>query len=233
MKGVSDLDRFPRPAVAVDLAILTVVGAGGTDPDLRILVQQRADPTGVALPGGFLRERTTVAQTADGVLRRKVEIEPHATIRPRLLRLFDDPARDDRTWAISAAHALPLPEAALAGATGDLIPVDADGRLVGVDSLLFDHDQIIAAAVTDVRERYEIRQRYAGVAPDPDGFLPEPFTLFQLRRVHEAVIGEELHKDNFARRMKPHLEPEYDDDGEVRLSTALRGRPAALYRRAS
>lgn len=229
---MSDLERYPRPAVAVDLAILTVTGAGGTDPELRLLVQQRSNPTGVALPGGFLRERTTVAGTADVVLQEKVGIAPHETSRPRLLRLFDDPHRDNRTWAVSAAHALPLPEAALAGARGDLIPVTADGHLEGVDQLLFDHDAIVHAAIADVRERYEIRQRYAGVGPDPDGFLPEPFTLFQLRRVHEAVLGEELHKDNFARRMKPYVEPVYDDDGEVALSTALRGRPAALYRRA-
>ncbi len=228
---MSDLERFPRPAVAVDLAVLTVTGAGGTDPELRILVQQRQDPGGLALPGGFLRERTTVTETADVVLRNKVGISPHETIRPRLLRLFDDPHRDDRTWAVSAAHALPLPESALAGAHGELVRVTEDGRLENVDRLLFDHDAIVAAAIADVRERYEIRQRYADVGPDPDGFLPEPFTLFQLRRIHEAVLGEDLHKDNFARRMKPYLEPVYDDHGEVALSTALRGRPAALYRR--
>ena len=227
-----DLEKYPRPAVAVDLAILTVAGAGTTDPELRILVQDRTDPAGLALPGGFLRERTTVAETADDVLRRKVGIAPHATVRPRLLRLFDSPDRDDRTWAVSAAHSLPLPEAQLAGAAGHLVRVLPDGRLDGVGSLLFDHDAIVAAAVRDVRERYEIRLRYVDVGPDPDGFLPEPFTLLQLRRVHEAVIGEELHKDNFARRMRPHLEAVVGDDGEVSLSTALRGRPAALYRRA-
>ena len=227
-----DLERFPRPAVAVDLAILTVTGAGGTDPELRILVQERTNPAGLALPGGFLRDRTTVAQTADVVLQQKVGITPHETIRPRLLRLFDDPHRDDRTWAVSAAHALPLREDALTDARGELRRITSDGRPEGVESLLFDHDTIVDAAIADVRERYDIRQRFIGVAPDPDGFLREPFTLFQLRRVHEAVIGEELHKDNFTRRMKPFVEPVYDDDGEVELSTALRGRPAALYRRA-
>ena len=60
----------------------------------------------------------------------------------------------------------------------------------------------------------EIRLRYVDVGPDPDGFLAEPFTLLQLRR------------------MRSHLEPVVGDDGEVVLSTALRGRPAALYRRA-
>lgn len=66
--------------------------------------------------------------------------------------------------------------------------------------------------------------------PDPDGFLTEPFTLHQLRKVHEAVVGEELHKDNFARRMEPYVEPVVQG-GEVLRSFATQGRPATLYRK--
>jgi 8-oxo-dGTP diphosphatase len=64
----------------------------------------------------------------------------------------------------------------------------------------------------------------------PDGFLPAPFTLHQLRKVHEAVVSAELHKDNFSRRMKPFLEP-VTRNGKPVLSDGLRGRPATLYRR--
>lgn len=231
MKSVSDLDRFPRPAVAVDLAILTVLDARGIAPELRVLAQERQNPAGLALPGGFLRERTTVAATADDVLRRKVGIDPQVDLHPRLLQMFDDPDRDNRTWAISVAHLLPLPEVTLTGADGNLIPVSADGRLDTASPLLFDHDHIVTAAISDAREHYEIRQRFHDVVPDPFGFLPEPFTLLQLRRVHEAVIGETLHKDNFARRMRPHLTAVTGDGDEIALSTTGRGRPATLYRR--
>ena len=89
-----------------------------------------------------------------------------------------------------------------------------------------------SAAVTSLRERYEFRHRYDNPRPDADGFLAEPFTLHQLRKVHEAVVGEELHKDNFARRMKPQLKPVVRG-GEVVRSSAMRGRPATLYRRVS
>jgi 8-oxo-dGTP diphosphatase len=44
------------------------------------------------------------------------------------------------------------------------------------------------------------------------------------------VVGAELHKDNFARRMKEHVEP-LMRDGEPVLSDGLRGRPATLYRK--
>ena len=92
-----------------------------------MLVQDRAEPTGRALPGGFIRERWAVARTVADVLRRKVGIEPSDAIHPRLLRLFDDPDRDDRTWAISVAHSVSLREAQVSAAYGDLVPVTADG----------------------------------------------------------------------------------------------------------
>lgn len=226
------LDAFPRPGVTVDLAVLTVTDPYGDRPELRLLVQERTAPSGPALPGGFMRERWTVARTTADVLERKVGITLPEGVRPRLLRVFDDPDRDDRTWALSVAHALCLPERALAGARGELVPIREDGRPDLPAPLLFDHGTIVADAVAGLRERYEIRQRFVDSRPDPDGFLDAEFTLLQLRRVHEAVVGDELHKDNFARRMQPFLAPVTDGDGEVVLSTAQRGRPARLFRRA-
>lgn len=225
------LDAYPRPAFAVDLAILTVVGAAGADPELCVLVQSRTSPDGLALPGGFVRERCTVDETVADVFRRKVGVEPRSDVTPELLRLFDDPDRDSRTWALSAAHAVSIPEADLDGAAGELVPVTAGGGATIDQTLLFDHNEIVSAAVEAVARRYEFRHRYADTYPDPDGFLAEPFTLHQLRKVHEAVIGSVLHKDNFNRRMKPFLEPELDG-GKPVFAEGARGRPAALYRRA-
>jgi 8-oxo-dGTP diphosphatase len=228
------LATFPRPGLAVDLAILTVTDAS-TDPALRVLVQDRTDPVGYALPGRFMRERQTTTETARDVFVHKVGIQPGSEIRPRLLRLFDDPDRDERTWAISAAHWIPMREAALESVRGTLVPVSRDGRLDGIDRLLFDHDEIVAGAIQALRKRYDYRRSYDDhTPPDPDGFLAEPFTLHQLRRVHEAVLGERLHKDNFNRRMKQYefVAPVLNDDESPALAENLRGRPAALYRRA-
>lgn len=225
-----NLDSYPRPGVTVDLAVLTVTDAGTDDAALRVLVQERTDPDGRVLPGRFLRERQTVIDTVQEVFEHKVGVRPSEVTPPRLLRLFDAPDRDERTWAISVAYSVSMPEAELEGAKGDLLTVSADGALADGGPMLWDHDEIVSAAVGSLRERYEFRFRYSDTAPDPDGFLPEPFTLHQLRKAHEAVIGEELHKDNFARRMKPQLTP-VTRGGEVVRSTAQRGRPAALYRR--
>lgn len=222
------LDSYPRPGVTVDLAILTVTDPGTDDAALRVLVQERTDPDGRVLPGRFLRERHTIDETVREVFEHKVGVRPTEVTPPRLLRLFDAPDRDDRTWAISVAYSVSMPELELAGAKGELLPVDEVAAATGRD-MLWDHDEIVSAAVESLRERYEFRYRNDSPPPDPDGFLPQPFTLHQLRKVHEAVIGEELHKDNFARRMKPQLTP-VTRGGEVVRSAAQRGRPATLYR---
>ena len=222
------LDSYPRPGVTVDLAVLTVTDAGTDDAALRVLVQQRTDPDGRVLPGRFLRERHTIDETVREVFEHKVGVRPTEVTPPRLLRLFDAPDRDDRTWAISVAYSVSMPELELAGAKGELLTVDEVAATTSRD-MLWDHDEIVSAAVESLRERYEFRFRNDSPPPDPDGFLPQPFTLHQLRKVHEAVIGEELHKDNFARRMKPQLTP-VTRGGEVVRSAAQRGRPATLYR---
>lgn len=222
------LDSYPRPGVTVDLAVLTITDPGTDDAALRVLVQERTDPDGRVLPGRFLRERHTIDETVHEVFEHKVGVRPTEVTPPRLLRLFDAPDRDDRTWAISVAYSVSMPELELAGAKGELLPVDEVAATTSRD-MLWDHDEIVSAAVESLRERYEFRFRNDSPPPDPDGFLPQPFTLHQLRKVHEAVIGEELHKDNFARRMKPQLTP-VTRGGEVVRSAAQRGRPATLYR---
>ena len=210
--------------------MLSVFDAGAA-PELRMLVQRRRGPDGLALPGRFVRNRQTIAQATEALLRQKVGLEPSRAVVPRLLRIFDDPARDSRTWAMSAAHSVSLVESDAAGARGG-VRVLPDGSLAGSPELLFDHALIVEEAVAALRDRYAVLGRFVGVEADPDGFLGEErFTLHQLRLVHEAVLGERMHKDNFNRRVKDLVEPALDAEGGPKLSDGLRGRPAALYLR--
>jgi len=89
-----------------------------------------------------------------------------------------------------------------------------DGSLAGSPELLLDHALIVEEAVAALRDRYAVRGRFVGVQADPDGFLGEErFTLHQLRLVHEAVLGERMHKDNFNRRVKDLVDPVLDAEG--------------------
>jgi 8-oxo-dGTP diphosphatase len=85
--------------------------------------------------------------------------------------------------------------------------------------MAFDHEQILAVAVERIRGKLD----YA-----PIGFevLPERFTLLELRRVHEAILGRPLNKDSFRRKVidRGLVEP----TGE--RATGLGHRPPELYR---
>lgn len=206
---MESLDSYPSPHVAADLVPLTVA-----DGALWVLLATGPDGRGLALPGRFLRPKRRVLNGVAEVLQEKagLDIDPH---QATWLGLFDDPRRDPRGWTISAAFVLGLPWEAAGRSRLQAVPVVGDG--VQRD-LLYDHGEILSAALDAVREEYE-------QFPDPRGFLSGPFTLGQLREVHEAVLGEPLLRDTFRRRMEPMLRPL---EGEVALTAGV-GRPAQVY----
>jgi 8-oxo-dGTP diphosphatase len=203
------LTDYPRPSVAVDTALLTL--EPGTD-GLSVLQVKREGGRGWALPGTFLHQGERLM---DAVLRSLHDKAGVQGLRPRQLQVFDDPARDDRGWVLSAAHVMVAPVPSLTTRSPDtrLMPVDAPGRLP------YGHGDIVRLAVADTRRRYEGR-------PDPDGLLPDTFTVLELRRVHAAVAGRPLQKDTFRRAMDPYLV------GTGEMTSGTRGRPAELFRRA-
>ena len=192
------LSDFPRPNVAVDVAVLSV-RPGPDRAELVTLVHHRTEsPRGVVLPGRFLREGETIQGTVGVLLTEKLRLRPSKAVRPRLLRVFDQPGRDERGWTVSIAHSLGLPWELASQAYGEWLPLSSAGTLRGT-KLLFDHPAILAEAVTRMRERYE-------VDPDPYHLLTDDFSLLELRRLHEAVLGERVAKDTFNRRMRVALE---------------------------
>lgn len=207
---------YPRPSVAVDVAVLSL------DPSENRLgvVLHRRDPEDGwghwSLPGTFVHEGERLREAALRALEVKAGI---AGLHPRQLHVFDDPQRDPRGWVISVAHVDVVPYSRLQEALANR----DDVRLAAVTAprakLPYDHRQIIDAAVDEVRARY-------AAEPDPFGLLEtSEFTLLELRQVHEAVRGVRLQKDTFRRHMEEHL-----DSADGKLSQGV-GRPATLYRR--
>lgn len=190
--------------MAVDAAVLTVAESG----ELAVLLLPPAGDVPARLPGTFLHEGEELADAVLRALREKAGIRGLA---PRQLHVFDALDRDDRGRVLSVAH-VDVVRAATLPPDAIVVPVSA------LPALAFDHAQIVAFAVADVRAQYCEK-------PDPGALLEEPFTLSRLRAVHAAVLGEDLLPDTFRRSMLPHLTP----TGE--LERAGRGRPAELYRR--
>lgn len=202
---------YPRPIVAVDVALLTLA-----EDRLAVVELRRPDSGKWALPGTFLREGETLADAVKRCLSDKLGVHG---VRPRQLHVFDDPGRDDRDWVLSVAHvAVVRPEQLDSLGSGSdqtrLAPADRPGDLV------WDHPAIVKLAKNDVRSRYE-------TAADPEGLLDKRFLLRELKRVHEAVAGEDLGRDKFRRDMKPLIE----ETGVFEENTGVRGRPAEYFRR--
>lgn len=211
------LEDYPRPSVAVDVALLTV-----RDGTLAVLVHERTTDHAAgrySLPGTFVRVDETLEEAARRALRTKVRVTGQ---QPEQLLVFDDPARDDRGRVLSVAHVDLVPLDRLGDIDALLAPIDGTPpRAVlpgGHTRLAFDHDGIVERAVEWVRTLY-------GRAPDPRGLIGDEFTLLELQRLHEAVGGHALQKDTFRRRVRDAL----SDTG--RLSSGTVGKPARLYRR--
>jgi 8-oxo-dGTP diphosphatase len=208
------LADYPRPSVAVDAALLTVVPG---EECLSVLQVQRAegpdgDPSaGWGLPGTFLHEGELRLDAVQRCLREKAGVDG---TRPRQLHVFDKPDRDDRGWVLSVAHMDVVRPELLSGR------IEEKTRIVPADDLgilPYDHTAIIRQAVRTVRASYEL-------APDPERLLAEPFTILQLRLMHEAVVGRPVQRDTFRRLMEPQLV------GTGRTTAGARGRPAELFR---
>jgi ADP-ribose pyrophosphatase YjhB (NUDIX family) len=220
---VTDLQDFPRPSVAVDVAVLSVVPDGEGVNQLSVLLHRRSTATQRGkwgLPGSFLRERERLADAVQRTLLDKCGI---SGLTPRQLLVLDEPTRDDRGWVLSVAHldVVPVADAPSLFSRTDLrwAPVDGSRAVVPRQRRLpFDHDSIVAHAVSRFRADH-------ADAPDPYRLLGEPFTVRELRHLHEAVLAETLQKDTFRRAMLPHLvATPSTDSGSV-------GRPARRYRR--
>ncbi|MCO5397442.1 NUDIX hydrolase [Ralstonia soli] len=188
---------FPLPFTTVDVVIFTVL-----DDMLRVLLVQRPNAEGEpfpgewALPGGFVD--VTVDATLEDCARRKL-LEKTGVDSPYLEQLgsWGGAMRDPRGWSATHVYFALMPAQGVALAKGANA---ADVAWYAVDDVLrapklaFDHAEILRAAVERLRSKVE----YTSL---PAFLLAEPFSLPQLQRMYEIVLGRPVDKSGFRTRM--------------------------------
>lgn len=210
---MSDLNRYPRPSVTVDLVIFTIA-----QDDLKVLLIKRGiEPfkNSWALPGGFV----DIGEALELAAARELEEEVGVTsVYLEQLYTFGEPNRDPRGRVISVSYfALVDAERQNIAAASDA--ADAQWHSVfAPPQLAFDHKKILDYAVWRLRNKIE----WTTVGYE---LLPKKFTLSELQRVYEIILQKPVDKRNF--RKKIIAQGQIREVNETRSDVAHR--PAKLY----
>ena len=124
------------------------------------------------------------------------------------------PDRDPRMRVISVSYCALVPWESISHPSrdADFFPAQT------VQELAFDHAQILRYALERIRNKVS----YTDIA---FSLVGEEFTLPELQRVYEIILGQKLYKANFRKKIAGQIE-ETD-----RLTTGGKHRPSRIYRK--
>ena len=167
----------------------------GFDNDkLKLLIGRRQMDPGRgewSLYGGFVREDESLVEAANRVLYTLTGL---TNLYMKQVGAFGAIDRDPGERVITVAYC------ALINVKDydENIRKDHGVEWVSIDEmpkLYSDHNEMVRKAITFLRRRI-------GTEPLSFNLLPELFTLTQLQHVYEAILGEEIDKRNFRKRVK-------------------------------
>lgn len=158
-----------------------------------LLIQMKKKPFADiwALPGGLVGEREELDAAAKRILHEETNVQ---NIYLEQLYTFGNLTRDPFGRVISVAYLALIPSEKIILKT---LPKYADVRwwkFSELPRLAYDHGEIAAYA----KRRLEWKLEYTNAAWS---LLPEHFTLTDLQKVYEAILGRRLDKRNFRKKI--------------------------------
>jgi 8-oxo-dGTP diphosphatase len=176
-------------ALSVDCIIF-----GFDEGELKVLlIKRKEEPSSGmwALPGGFVESTESLDHAAMRVLRELTSIPD---MYMEQVYAFGEVNRYPAGRVISVSYyALVKISDYKVQATSKIEDV-AWHPLSEITKLVFDHNSILEKALTTLKERVKFH---------PVGFelLPEKFTLTQLQNLYEVILGVQLDKRNFRKKL--------------------------------
>lgn len=204
--------------VSVDVVVVTII-----DNCLKVLLIRRVEEPymgKLALPGVRVGELESLKDAAYRALAEEAVIRDDIHLE-QLFTYGDEIGRDPRNRVVSAAYIALLNYEPVYGAgirVSDAEFYDYDEVLRRHQVLAFDHFQILK----DARERIRGKAEYTDLA---FSLIGERFTLSQLQKIHEVLLGRKLYKANFRKKIIEKVE----ETGE--LTSGMANRPSKYYRK--
>lgn len=190
---------------------LDCVVFGFHDNQLKVLLIRRKYTKEWALPGGFVREDESIEVAATRVLQERTGLddiflkqfnvfsEPERAKSNAIAKEFVDAgANPDQNWfnqrfisvgfyaLVDFSQAEPTPDG-----ISDLCSWK---NLNEISSLILDHNQILHKALETLRLQLNYQ-------PIGYNLLPDRFTMPELQKLYETILGKELDRRNFQRKM--------------------------------
>jgi ADP-ribose pyrophosphatase YjhB (NUDIX family) len=213
-----NIHEFDLPLTSVDMSIFTIEAG-----ELKVLLVKRAQHPAIghwALPGGFINLQAD--ESIDDTARRKLMAKTGVdTSHLEQVRTFGNAGRDPRGWSVTIAYM-----ALISSDNIQLQSSESTEEVVWVSledinqnyRLAFDHNEILNVCY----QRLKSKVQYTSL---PINLLPESFTLSELQKTFETILGCAIEKKSFRRRL---LDADIiDETGEMRSGS---NRPAKLYR---
>jgi 8-oxo-dGTP diphosphatase len=202
-----------RPVVRVDVVVFTL-----QDGDLQVLLVQRPRPPHErkwGVPGKVVGPDERLEAAAMRILQETTGL---TEVYLEQLYTYGEPEGDPRDRVIAVSYLAVVPGSHVVAGSPDAKATTRWWPTRALPPLAFDYARILNYALTRLRYKLE----YTAVGFE---LLPEEFTLTELQTAYEIVLGEELDKRNFRRKIL--------SAGVIEASGRYRageGRPAKLYR---
>ncbi len=212
-----NIHDFDIPLTTVDMAIFTLIAG-----QLQVLMIKRAQHPALgkwALPGGFidLKKDKTLSDTARRKLKEKTGVDvPYL----EQVETIGSATRDPRGWSVTIVYLALIASEDIdldrdeSSETVTWIPIEKVSEL----DLAFDHRDVLQVCYRRLRSKVH----YTSL---PTNLLPAEFTLTELQKTFEIILGKTVEKKSFRRRIL--------DAGILEETGAMKtgaNRPAKLYR---
>lgn len=207
-----EMDTKVELSKYLDHISLDCVVFGFHSNQLKVLVLRMKKSGEWALPGGFVCEEESIEVAANRVLKVRTGLDE---IFLRQFNVFSDPKRSksnpavndlilagtnwpDASWFdqrfISVGFYALVEFSQVQPQPDELSDICEWVNLDEIDNLMMDHNAILNKALETLRLQLTFQ-------PIGYNLLPEKFTMSELRKLYETILGKELDRRNFQRKI--------------------------------